>query len=357
MAEDSEGGGEKTEDASSRKLSKSREEGQVAKSVEIPSVFVLLTGVIALYFSAFYIYHSLAAILQVNLKFEKIPLLTHLEVIRLLAYHTEKIILLCIPVMLTIVVFALISNLAQVGFSISWQSLEPKFSRLDPINGFKQKFTSRAVVEFLKTLIKVGVISMVAYNSIKAELVPITFLYDTSVGYILLYMLKISFWIFVKVCLIMLVVAFLDYAYQKWKFLDDQKMTKKEVKDEMKQTEGDPMVKSRIRQLQHQAARKRMMADVPHADVVVTNPTRLAVALKYDGKAMDAPKVLAKGAGPIAENIRRIARENDIPLVEDKQLARNLYSSVDIGGEVPMELYQAVAELLAYVYKLKGKKL
>jgi flagellar biosynthetic protein FlhB len=278
-------------------------------------------------------------------------------VIRLLAYHTEKIILLCIPVMLTIVLFALISNLAQVGFSISWQSLEPKFSRLDPINGFKQKFTSRAVVEFLKTLIKVGVISMVAYNSIKAELVPITFLYDTSVGYILLYMLKISFWIFVKVCLIMLVVAFLDYAYQKWKFLDDQKMTKKEVKDEMKQTEGDPMVKSRIRQLQHQAARKRMMADVPHADVVVTNPTRLAVALKYDGKAMDAPKVLAKGAGPIAENIRRIARENDIPLVEDKQLARNLYSSVDIGGEVPMELYQAVAELLAYVYKLKGKKL
>lgn len=198
---------------------------------------------------------------------------------------------------------------------------------------------------------------MVAYNSIRAELVPITFLYDNSVGYILLYMLKVSFWIFVKVCLIMLVVAMLDYAYQKWKFLDDQKMTKKEVKDETKQTEGDPLVKSRIRQLQHQAARKRMMADVPRADVVVTNPTRLAVALKYDGKTMDAPKVLAKGAGPVAENIRRIARENEVPLVEDKQLARNLYSSVDIGGEVPTELYQAVAELLAYVYKLKGKKL
>ena len=357
MAEDSESGGEKTEDASSRKLSKSREEGQVAKSVEIPSVFVLLTGVIALYFSAFHIYNSLGTILQVNLKFEKIPLLTELEVIRLLAYHTEKVILICIPVMFTIVLFALISNFAQVGFSISWQSLEPKFSRLDPINGFKQKFTSRAVVEFLKTLLKVGVISMVAYNSIKAEFVNITFLYDNSVGQILLYMLKVSFWIFVKVCLIMLVVAMLDYAYQKWKFLEDQKMTKKEVKDEMKQTEGDPLVKSRIRQLQHQAARKRMMADVPHADVVVTNPTHLAIALKYDGKTMDAPKVLAKGAGPVAENIRKIARENDVPLVEDKQLARNLYSSVDIGGDVPTELYQAVAELLAYVYKLKGKKL
>jgi flagellar biosynthetic protein FlhB len=357
MAEDSESGGEKTEDASSRKLSKSREEGQVAKSVEIPSVFVLLTGAIALYFSAFNIYHNLMGVLQFNLDFKKIPLLTQLEVIRLLAYHTEKIILMCIPVMGVIVLAAMVSNLAQVGFTISWQSLEPKLSRLDPINGFKQKFTSRAVVEFSKTLIKVGVISLVAYHSIKAELVPITFLYDNSVGYILLYMLKVSFWIFVKVCLIMLVVAMLDYAYQKWKFLEDQKMTKKEVKDETKQTEGDPLVKSRIRQLQHQAARKRMMADVPHADVVVTNPTRLAVALKYDGKTMDAPKVLAKGAGPVAENIRRIARENEVPLVEDKQLARNLYSSVDIGGEVPTELYQAVAELLAYVYKLKGKKL
>ncbi|MFA5905293.1 MAG: flagellar biosynthesis protein FlhB [Desulfobacula sp.] len=356
MAEDPESGGEKTEDASSRKLSKSREEGQVAKSVEIPSVFVLLTGVIALYFSAFYIYKNLIVVLQYNLSFEKIPLLTQLEVIRLLAYHTEKIIFICIPVMAAIVLFALISNFAQVGFSISWQSLSPKFSRLDPINGFKQKFTSRAVVEFLKTLIKVGVISLVAYNSIKVEIPRITFLYDSSVALILVYMLKVSFWIFVKVCLIMLVVALLDYAYQKWKFLEDQKMTKKEVKDEMKQTEGDPLVKSRIRQLQHQAARKRMMADVPHADVVVTNPTHLAVALKYDGKTMDAPKVLAKGAGPVAENIRRIAKENNVPLVEDKQLARNLYSSVDIGGEVPMELYQAVAELLAYVYKLKGKK-
>ncbi len=357
MAEDSESGGEKTEDASSRKLSKSREEGQVAKSVEIPSVFVLLTGVIALYFSAFFIYNNLIAVLQYNLKFEKIPLLTHLEIIKLLAYHTEKTIIICIPVMAIIVLSALISNFAQVGFTISWQSLEPKFSRLDPINGFKQKFTSRAVVEFIKTLIKVGVVSIIAYNSIKAEIPHITFLYDNSVGQILLYMLKVSFWIFVKVCLIMLVVAFLDYAYQKWKFLDDQKMTKKEVRDETKQTEGDPLVKSRIRQLQHQAARKRMMADVPHADVVVTNPTHLAVALKYDGKTMDAPKVLAKGAGPVAENIKKIARENNVPLVEDKQLARNLYSSVDIGGEVPLELYQAVAELLAYVYKLKGKKL
>ena len=356
MAEDSESGGEKTEDPTSRKLSKAREEGQVAKSIEIPSVFVLLAGVISLYASAFYIYKNLVAVFHFNFNFVKIPLLTNLEAVRLLAYHTQKIIFTCLPVMLPIVLIALISNFAQVGFTVSWESLEPKLSRLDPINGFKQKFSSRAVVEFVKTLVKVGVVSMVAYYSIKGEIVQISRLYDHSVGQILLFVLKVSFWIFIKVCLIMIIVAILDYAYQKWKFLEDQKMTKKEVKDETKQTEGDPLVKSRIRQLQHEAARKRMMADVPDADVVVTNPTRLAIALKYDGSKMEAPIVLAKGAGPVARNIRRIARENDVPLVEDKQLARNLYSSVDIGGQLKIKLYKAVAELLAYVYKLKGNR-
>ena len=357
MAEDPEGGGEKTEDATSRKLSKAREEGQVAKSMEIPSVFVLMAGAIALYSSSFYIYQNLLAVFHFNFNFSKVPLLTDVEVVRLLTYHIEKFLFTIIPIMIPIVIVAILANVAQVGFVISWKSIEPKLSKLNPISGFKQKFSSKAVVEFVKTLVKVGVVSMVAYYSIKGQLVDITRLYDHSIGFILLFVLKVSFWIFIKVCLLMLVVAMLDYAYQKWKFLDDQKMTKKEVKDESKQTEGDPMVKSRIRQLQMEAARKRMMSDVPDADVVVTNPTRLAVAIKYDNSEMDAPIVLAKGAGPIAKNIREIAKENDIPLVEDKLLARNLYSSVDIGGQVPNELYQAVAEILAYVYKLKGKQL
>ncbi len=274
----------------------------------------------------------------------------------MLADHTQIILMVCFPVFGAVYVAAFISNVAQVGFSISWKSLEPKFSRLDPINGFKQKFSSRAVVEFAKTMIKVGVISLVVYYAIKAEIVAIALLHDTGTGHILLFVLIKSFWIFIKVCLIMILVALLDYAYQKWKFLEDQKMTQKEVKDETKQTEGDPMVKSRIRQLQLEAARKRMMADVPGADVVVTNPTRLAVALKYDGETMESPTVVAKGAGPVAENIRRIARENEVPLVEDKQLARNLYRHVDIGGQIPLDYYQAVAELLAYVYKLKKRQ-
>jgi flagellar biosynthetic protein FlhB len=356
MAEDPESGGEKTEDPSSRKLSKAREEGQVAKSMEIPSVFVLMGGVTALYATAMWFYTNLSKVFHHNFHFEKIPVLTRNNVVDLLGYHVEKIMIICIPVMLTIVVIGLIANFSQVGFFISWKALEPKPSRLDPINGFKQKFTSRAVMEFVKSLLKISIISFVTYYAIIGELDNITTLFDRSVGHILMFVLKASFWIFIKVCLIMIVVALMDYAYQKWKFNEDQKMTKKEVKDETKQTEGDPIVKSRIRQLQHQAARKRMMAAVPDADVVVTNPTRLAVALKYDNELMDAPFIVAKGAGSVAANIRKIARENEVPLVEDKQLARNLYSSVDIGQEVPSELYQAVAELLAYVYKLKGKK-
>lgn len=355
MAEDPESGGEKTEDASSRKLGKAREEGQVAKSTEIPSVFVLLGGALALYASAAYIYNNLAGVFEYNFRFEGVPDLTRLDAIEILAVHTEQILLTCLPVFLAVYVVALLSNVAQVGFAITWKALQPKPERLDPINGAKQKFSSRAVVEFVKTLIKVTVISLVAYTAIMGELADIARLYDNSTGHILLFVLIESFWIFIKVCLIMLVVALLDYAYQKWKFLEDQKMTKKEVKDEAKQTEGDPMVKSRIRQLQQQAARKRMMAAVPEADVVVTNPTRLAVALKYDNMAMDAPMVVAKGAGAVAGNIRRIARENDVPIVEDKPLARNLYGQVDIGGPVPLEYYQAVAEILAYVYRMKQK--
>lgn len=354
MAEDPEGGGEKTEDASGRKIDKAREDGQVAKSTEIPSVFVLLGGVLALYTAAFSMYQNIVEIFEFNFQFDHVPDFNPLEMARLLAYHGQKIFFMCIPIFGAVFVVALISNIAQVGFNISWKAIEPKFSKLNPISGFKQKFSSRAVIEFVKSLVKVGVISMVCYLAAKGELYNIATLYDHDVSGIMLFLLIESFWIFIKVCLIMILVAILDFAFQKWKFLEDQKMTKKEVKDEMKQTDGDPAVKSRIRQLQMQASRKRMMADVPEADVVVTNPTRLAVALKYDNTTMDAPVVVAKGAGAVAKNIRRIAQENDIPLVEDKPLARNLYSIVDIGGAVPLEHYQAVAELLAYVYRLKN---
>ncbi len=286
MAEDPEGGGEKTEDASSHKLDKAREEGQVGKSIEIPSVFVVLAALLALYAFAWQMYQQLLAVFYFNLDFDHIPDATDLAVIRLLYYHFQKMFLICVPVFGAVYLVALVTNFAQVGFFVSWKALAPKFSRLDPINGFKQKFSSRSVVELVKTLLKVSIISIVCYFAIKSELVPIVLLHDTSVSGILLYIVKHGFWIGVKVCLIMIVVAFLDYAYQKWKFLEDQKMTKKEV----------------------------------------------------------------------ARNIREIAREHDIPLVEDKPLARNLYNDVEVGQQVPVQYYQAVAELLAYVYGLQNRE-
>ncbi|WDP89799.1 MAG: flagellar biosynthesis protein FlhB [Desulfobacter sp.] len=356
MAEDPEGGGEKTEDASSRKLSKAREEGQVAKSMEIPSVFVLLGGILVLYWTAFFMYGEFTEVFLYNFQFERVPEFNPLDMIHILGYHFKKIFLLCFPVFAVVYVVALLTNTAQVGFEISWKAIEPKLSKLNPITGFKNKFSSRSVMELVKSLLKLAIVSIVVYWAVRGKMSEILRLYDNDVAQILLFLSMESFWVFVKVCLVMIVVALLDFAFQKWKFLEDQKMTKKEVKDELKQTEGDPQIKSRIRQLQMEAARKRMMAEVPGADVVVTNPTRLAVALKYDNMTMEAPVVVAKGAGPVAAKIREIAREHDVPLVEDKPLARNLYRLVDIGGEVPMEHYQAVAELLAYVYRMKKNR-
>nr|WP_319397064.1 flagellar biosynthesis protein FlhB [uncultured Desulfobacter sp.] len=354
MAEDPEGGGEKTEDASGRKLNKAREQGQVAKSQEIPSVVIVLAGVTALYVTASFFYQNCVEVFRYNFMFTRVPELNPADLTVMLIYHAKKIFLMCLPVFSAVMIAAVISNIAQVGFHISWQTLEPKLSKLNPISGFKSKFSSSAIVEFLKSLAKLTVISLVCYLATRGDLSEVLTLYDNSIAQILLFLFVKSFWIFIKVCIVMILVAILDYTFQKWKFLEDQKMTKKEVKDERKQTEGDPAVKSKIRQLQMAAARKRMMAAVPQADVVVTNPTHLAVALQYDKEKMDAPGVVAKGAGAVAENIKRIALENDVPIVEDKPLARNLYRVVDIGDQVPLEYYQAVAELLAYVYGLKN---
>ncbi|MFH1155833.1 MAG: flagellar biosynthesis protein FlhB [Pseudomonadota bacterium] len=357
MAEDSEGGGEKTEDASSKKLGKAREEGQVAKSIEVPAVFVLLSGVLALYAFGYFMYQQFLVVMRDSLSFTGIPVLNAVESVHLMFRYTLKFFILIAPLMVAVFLTALVSNFLQVGFEISWKAIAPKLSRIDPIKGFAQKFSSRALVELVKSILKIIIIAVVGYQTIRGDMPDIERLYDHSMAYILLFILKTSFVIFIKVIIAMVLLAAFDYAFQRWKFLQDQKMTKQEVKDEYKQLEGDPQIKARIRQLQREAARKRMMADVPEADVVVTNPTHLAVAVKYDVMTMEAPRVVAKGAGPVAANIRSVAEEAGVPLVENKALARNLYAKVDIGREIPSEMFQAVAEVLAYVYRLKGKGL
>jgi len=346
---------EKTETATPKKRKKTREEGQTARSVEIPSVFVLLTGILFLYFSGYISYNHLTDIMRHSFTIESIPDCNIHYVVSLLNTFIGRVFLFIIPLFISIFIIALISNFLQVGFVFSHKAITPKLSRLNIIKGFGRLFSSKSLVEFIKSILKLLIIGIVTYFVVKNEVERIPFLYHHSTWNILLYMCKVSFKIFIWTISIMIIMAVLDYLFQRWQFEEQIKMTKQEVKDESKQAEGDPQVKARIRSLQQQAARRRMMQDVPKADVVVTNPTHLALAIQYDALSMNAPKIIAKGAGAVAERIRKVAQENDIPVVEDKELAQNLYKTVDIGDEIPVNLFKAVAELLAYVYKLKGK--
>ena len=346
---------EKTEKPTSRKREKAREEGQVAKSPEIASVLVLLVGISVLYLLGTYTYSKIDQVFQDLVSFQQPPGVDIGFCISLLKKVVTFYFLIVMPLMGAVFLAAFASNYAQVGLHFSTKAISPKISKFDVIKGFKRLLSLRSLMELLKSVLKLAIIGAVAYLAVVNELDEIAKLYDTDVSYILIYTFKGIFKIFIWVLIIMVAIAALDYLYQKWQHDKDLMMTKQEVKEENKETEGDPLVKSRIRSIQMQAARKRMMQAVPDADVVVTNPTHLAVAIKYDPMSMEAPKVVAKGAGVIAERIKDMAREHLIPVVENKELARNLYKSIDIGETIGSEFFKAVAELLAYVYKIKGK--
>jgi flagellar biosynthetic protein FlhB len=258
------------------------------------------------------------------------------------------------PLLAAVFITAILSNIVQVGFVLSGESIKPKLSKLDPIKGLGRLFSKQSFRELFKSLLKLAIVGGVAYLTIKAEMKNISLLGDMELNSIISFILLTIFKIFVRCTLAMIFLVVIDYAFQKWDYEKRMKMTKKEIKDELKRTEGDPLVKSRIRSIQMEMARKRMMQELPRADVVITNPTDLAVALKYDNSVMEAPKLLAKGSARIAKRIKELAEKHDIPIVENKELAQSLYSLVEIGQKIPPILYQAVAEVLAYIYKLKG---
>lgn len=348
---------EKTEPATEKKRREAREEGDVARSVEVPSVSVLLGGVCAIYAASGFMYRNLTAVMRDCFTFRQVPDFTDQHCISMLYRYSAEFFLTFAPVMVTVFVIALVTNIYMVGFQISWKAVGLKFNKLDPIKGLKRKFSLASVVELLKSIAKLSITGLLAWLAVRGELDRMMILYDMSVGQIMLYLLKVIFKIFIWVIIPMVAVAYADYFYQKWQFEEKLKMTKQEVKEEHKQTEGDPQIKSRIRTLQYEAARKRMMSEVPKADVIVTNPTHIAVAIKYDPLSMKAPKVVAKGAGIVAQKIKEIAAEALVPVIENKELARNLYKTVDIGSEIPGNFYRAVAEVLAYVFKMKGRGL
>ena len=355
MPEDSGSGQEKTEKATPKKRSKAREEGQVAKSMELPSVFVLLSGVAVLFFTGHFFGTQFSELMRTSFTFGTIPLFNIQYCMSLLDQFSSWFLKLVLPVMGAVVFTALAINIFQVGFHISTKPIKPDLKRFNIIKGFGRLLSIRSMAELIKSILKLTIIGCIVYSVIRNESQTFLHIHHWEVSAILIYMLKVIFKIFMWVIMVMLLVAVADYAFQRQQFENRLKMTKQEVKDEMKQTEGDPQVKSRIKSIQIQAARKRMMQAIPEADVVVTNPTHLALAIRYEPGSMGAPQVVAKGAGHVAERIKQLASEHRIPVIENKKLAQNLYKLVPIGEEVPVQLYQTVAELLAYVYKLKGK--
>jgi len=352
---DNEQGQEKTEQATDKRREESREKGQVAKSREIPSVAVLFACLIYFHFNAAGLLQKIMAIMSSSFRTAGQVVIDMDNAPSLLTGYIFKVFFLLLPLLGIISFVALAANVLQVGMLFSTSAIQPEFSKLNPMKGLKNLFSLRSGVELIKNIIKLSIVGFVAYQVVGDEIKNCLTLAEHSVWGILIYVGKISFKILITTGWVLVILAILDYLYQRWEYEKNLRMSRQEIKDEFKNTEGNPVIKARIKRLQREMARKRMMAAVPTADVVITNPTHLAVALKYEQTKKSAPCVVAKGAGIIAEKIRALARENNIPLIEDKPLAQVLYKVVKVDDSIPENLYRSVAEVLAYVYSLRRK--
>lgn len=346
--------GEKTEEATPKRKSEAKQKGQVAKSSEISSAFVILAGFYTLNLLGVGVYNELASYTTAILSSLATTDLT-INAIQLLFLNIGIVMAKTVlPILLVIMVISVVINFMQVGVIFSTEVLMPDFGKVNPLSGFQRLFSKRSLVELAKALFKVGVIGYFIYRFavVKTSDIPklISMELIDSLKLVGSLVIDLAF----QIIAVMMILAIFDYMYQWWEHNQSLKMSKEEVKQEMKQTEGDPQIKGKIREKQRAMAMRRMMQEIPQADVVVTNPTHLAIALKYD-KSMAAPVVLAKGQDFLAERIKQVARENKVVVVENKPLARALYPVVEVGNVIPNELYQAVAEVLAYVYRLKKR--
>ena len=348
---------ERTEQATPRRREEARKKGQVPKSREIPSVMVLMAGGSILFFLGTFMVQQLSS-LTVQFLGQVGTLSLNPDSLQSLNMKLiPSLLLILSPVLITVSVISILSHYVQSGPLLAPDTIKPDWSKISLVKGFGRMFSKQSLVELLKSIFKIVIIGGMAYSIIKKEMPHVLLLTGQEPSAILHYVRSISWGLLLKVGLVMMLLAGLDYLFQRWSYEKSLRMTKQEIKEEMKSTEGDPLIKSRIRSIQRQLARRRMMAEVPKADVIITNPTHLAIALRYQIKEMEAPKVVAKGAGWIAEKIIEIGRNHQIPLVENKPLAQTLYKTVDLGKMIPSVLYQVVADILAYVYRIKNKTL
>ncbi len=354
MAEES--SQEKTEEATPKRREESRNKGQVARSNELSSVAILAAGLLALWIMGGHVMEGLS-LFMVNIftngfsaQLDAVSIRSHL------VDWGSHYVLMVGPLVAFLVAAALIVNYAQVGVLFAGEAMQPKLNRLSPFKGLKRIFSSRGLVELAKSLFKVGIVMYITYLTVAAESDEFLAFSQMSVAQIFELSGDMIFTLGWRITLLLLVMAVLDYAFQRWDYERGLRMTKQEVKEELKQQEGDPMLRSRVRSLQREMSQRRMMDDVGQADVVVTNPTHIAVALRYDPENMAAPVVVAKGQRLIAQKIKELARAAGVPLVENKPLARALFKAVHIGDQIPDELFKAVAEVLAFVFQLRRRK-
>lgn len=348
--------GDKTEKATPKKRQDSRKKGQVLKSADVTSAIVLLAVFLFLFFSAGFLRTEIFSFFTVTftkyMLMETLTIETAVEIYKDLLMEMAMILL---PIMAVAVVAAIAANFFQFGLLFTTEPLKFDLKKIDPIKGLKRIFSLKAIIELLKSILKISFIGSVTTLILWMNLEQVLSLsfktaWDTlsTVGW-LTGMMGIA------ASVVLLFIAVLDFFYQRFDYEKNLKMSKQDIKDEHKNSEGDPIIKSRIRQRQREMAMRRMMQEVPTADVVITNPTHFAIALKYDDTSMDAPIVVAKGADFVAQKIKMIAKENDVVMVENRPLARSMYDQVEIGQRIPDDFFKAVAEVLAYVYRIKQK--
>lgn len=342
--------GDKTEEPSARKLAQAREKGQTLSSKEVNNFAILLGATLVVGLIGPFM---LADMSRALLIFIERPDMIDTDGSGPVLYEMLVDVGIAVaPGLVLLLVLGVLGALLQIGWLLSPQSLEPKLEKISPISGVKRLFSLKSVVELLKGIVKMVLVGFVAYLIVEPEFYRIELMVQMDVKELLGETHFVAIKVFIAVLAVTAVVAVADYAYQRYEFMKQMRMSKQEVKDEHKQTEGDPHVKARLRQLRMERARTRMMAEVPKATVVVTNPTHYAVALKYEMTEMAAPRVVAKGVDQIALNIREVAGEHDVPIVENRPLARALFDNAEIDEEIPEEYFKAVAEVISYVFKM-----
>jgi len=349
----------RTEEPTPRKLQRARAIGQVAKSHELTSAGISLITILLFPLIGYFMLTQLLRFVYISLSQLHTTSISFSNFTQLLNFHILTFLKISIPFMIAGLIAALIFEVMQVGIYFAPRALMPDFSKLTPRFSriFSRLIPSKiALIDYGKTFFKLTVITILTYQIIKNSYQNILLLIDADIGEGFLLVVKLGYKIILWTAIFLLVMGLLDYLHQRHEFKQTMMMSKHELRDEWKQLEGDPLMRARIRERMRQMATRRMMAEVPGADVVITNPTHLAVALKYDSAVMRAPTVIAKGRDLIAERIVEIAKGYNITIVENKPLAETLFQTVEIGTEIPMQLYHAVAEVLAYVYQLKQKK-